>query len=41
MMQCSGQDWVLEKKETLTKKKKIIMKFKQSLEFNSNMLVVN
>lgn len=22
MMQCSGQDWVLEKKETLTKKKK-------------------
>lgn len=39
-MQCSGQDWVLEKKETLTKKI-IIMKFKQSLEFNSNMLVVN
>lgn len=40
MMQCSGQDWVLEKKETLTKII-IIMKFKQSLEFNSNMLVVN
>ena len=39
-MQCSDQDWILEKKEDFHKKI-IITKFKQSLEFNSNILVVN